>query len=45
MELHWDGEGWAGAPRERPPQLTSSGALLIVVGTIVVGLIVNNLYG
>lgn len=49
MELYWDGEKWTGAPRERPPQLTSSGALLIVVGTIigtiVIGLIVNNLYG
>jgi hypothetical protein len=48
MELYWDGEKWTGAPRERPPGLTSSGVLLIVagtiIGTIVVGLIVNNLY-
>lgn len=35
MELYWDGERWTGAPREKAPQLTSSGILLIVVGTIV----------
>lgn len=35
MQRYWNGESWSGAPRKKPPELTSSGVLLIVTGTIV----------
>ncbi len=48
LERHWDGERWAGAPRTNPPELTGSGILLIVVGTIilaaVIGLVARSLF-
>ena len=48
LELYWDGENWTGAPRETLPQLTNSGVLLIVVGTVVgtvvIGLLVRGLF-
>jgi len=48
MQRYWNGEDWSGAPRKAPPELKSSGILLIVVGTvvltIVVGLIMQSLY-
>jgi len=35
MQRYWNGESWSGAPRKKPPELTSSGVVGIVVGTIV----------
>jgi hypothetical protein len=48
MQRYWNGEDWSGAPRKAPPELKSSGILLIVVGTIaltiVIGLIMRSIY-
>jgi hypothetical protein len=36
IERYWNGEKWSGAPRERPPELKGSAAVLTVVGVVVV---------
>ena len=41
MQRYWNGENWSGAPRKAPPELKSSGILLIVVGTIVFTLVLT----
>ncbi len=40
LQRHWDGERWAGAPRQRPPELKWSGILLIIVGTVILTLMI-----
>ena len=35
FERYWNGSNWSGAPRRKQPELTMSGVILIVVGTIV----------
>jgi hypothetical protein len=40
LQRHWDGKRWAGAPRQRPPELKWSGILEIIAGTIILTLMI-----
>lgn len=40
VERYWNGSAWSGAPRQKPPQLTLSSIVLMIVGTVLLSSLV-----
>jgi len=40
VQRYWNGTAWSGAPRQKPPTLSWSAVIMMLVGTVVLTVVV-----